>query len=115
MDDQRTNREVGGSVRRSKLQDFSSGARRGAKFGAAASVVIFLGIYALGIVVNLAVPELRERALADLGERSVLSTIAGALAVVSLMVLYGAIPGAIIMGIAALIRGHRSDAGTQQK
>jgi hypothetical protein len=92
---------------KSRSQRFWEGFRRGAKFGAICGVVIWLLVNAILALLILAVPKLRERALADFAEMSLLEALGNFIAPILLMVVYGAIPGAVIMGIANLIRSVR--------
>ena len=114
MDDQIANRERS-VVNETKLQVFWGGARRGIKFGATAGIAIML----IGCVVvwpiALLVPNIRQHVLADLQNETVLSAIGGTAAVTLLMAFYGAVPGAIIMGLSALRRVRRDQVITERK
>jgi hypothetical protein len=92
---------------KTRSQRFWEGFRRGAKFGAICGAVIWLLVNAILALLILAVPKLRERALADFAEMSLLEALGNFIAPILLMVVYGAIPGAVIMGIANLIRSGR--------
>jgi hypothetical protein len=94
---------------KSRSRRFWEGFRRGAKIGAVCGVVIWLLVNAVLAVLLLVVPKLRERALADYAEMSLLEALGNFIAPILLMVVYGAIPGAAIMGIANLIRSGREE------
>jgi hypothetical protein len=93
----------------SRSRAFWSGARRGAKFGATAGIVIWLIIAIICLVLVAFIPKLREEALADIRKQTILSAIGGFIAPILLMAIYGAVPGAIIMGIAAARRAGRGE------
>jgi hypothetical protein len=94
----------------SRSQAFWRGARRGSKFGAIAGIAIWLIIAVACVTMALLIPEFRKHALADLKDQSVLSAIGGFVGPVVLMVIYGAIPGAIFMGIAGVLHANRDEA-----
>ena len=48
----------------------------------------------------------RGKAFAELKEKNALSVIGGFLAPIVLMAIYGAVPGAVIMGIAGMMGAH---------
>jgi hypothetical protein len=87
---------------------FWDGARRGVKFGAFVGVVIWMIIEVVCLGLILLIPRLREEALSDLASQSAFSAIGGLLAPLLLMVVYGAVPGAVIMGIAGMLRARRN-------
>lgn len=91
----------------SQLKAFWDGARRGFRFGAVAGVTIWLVIRVVGLGFILLVPELRERVLAEWANESAFSAIGGCLATFVLMAVYGAVPGAMIMGVAGVIRARK--------
>ncbi len=91
----------------SRAKAFWDGALSGSKFGAIAGVTIWLAVAVVCFGLVLFIPRAREELLAELAERSVLSAIGGLVAPFLLMVVYGAVPGAIIMGIANMLRVRR--------
>jgi hypothetical protein len=98
------------SSMQSRFYEFWRGAARGSKFGAVVGLVIWLILALAGLVAALLVPKLRAEILADLAGESVLEIIGGFLAPIALMALYGAIPGAIIMGIVRMLRANHKEA-----
>lgn len=91
----------------SRAQAFWGGVRRGGKFGAIAGIVIWFVVLLGCLAMIVLIPDLRNDAIADLKKQSVLSAIGGFIAPIGLMAVYGAVPGAIIMGIASLLRARR--------
>lgn len=89
---------------KSQFREFLSGAKRGVKFGATAGLCILFGLYGMALQFVLLNPQLRADAAADFHKQSLLSAVGGVIAIVSLMAFYGAVPGAIIMGIVAVLR-----------
>jgi hypothetical protein len=89
------------------MKTFWEGARRGLKFGAIVGLVIWLILACVGAILFAFVPEIRQDVLADLSGKSALHVIGGFLAPIGLLIFYGAAPGAIIMGIASVLRANR--------
>jgi hypothetical protein len=92
---------------RSRLQGLRGGVSRGSKFGAIVGLIIWFIMACAGAILMAFIPEMRQEMLADFEGKSTLSMIGGFLAPVALMALYGAVPGAIIMGIAGVLRANR--------
>jgi uncharacterized RDD family membrane protein YckC len=95
---------------RSRLIASLNGAWRGVKFGALAGIVIWLVITAVCLVFTLAIPQLREKALADLNKDRwpVLSAIGSICATFALMATYGALAGAAVMGLSSFVRAGKT-------
>jgi Na+/H+-dicarboxylate symporter len=94
----------------SRSQAFWNGVRRVGKFGAIAGIVLWLIIDCGCLGIMLFLPLLREKALADLRQQSVLSAIGGFIAPMVMMAIIGAVPGALITGIADMSHPNRDAA-----
>jgi hypothetical protein len=84
------------------------GARRGLKFGATVGLVIWFIVACVCAILFAFVPEARHEMLADLEGKNALHVIGSFLALIGLLMFYGAVPGAIIMGIASMRRANRN-------
>jgi hypothetical protein len=89
----------------SKVDLFKAGAWRGAKFGALIGLVIAIGIESSAFVAMFFNPAFRAHAFDE--HPTALSMIGGTIAGCGLVMLYGALAGALIMGLAN-IRRRRS-------
>ena len=94
---------------KSRSRRFWEGFRRGAKFGAICGLIIWMFVNAVLAVLLLVVPELRARALAEFEKMSALAALGNFIFPILLMVVYGAVPGAIIMGLASVLRANRDE------
>jgi hypothetical protein len=92
-----------------RVKAFWVRARRGLKLGAIAGIVIWLIVALACVRMLLLMPEFRKHAVADLKEQSAISAIGGFVAPIVLMAIYGAIPGAILMGVAGVLRADRDE------
>ena len=88
---------------------FWNGVRRGSRFGAIAGITIWLVVLVACIAMTLSIPVLREHAFAEIQEGNPLIALGNFLAPVLLMAIFGAVPGALIMGIAGAIRPDREE------
>jgi glycopeptide antibiotics resistance protein len=95
-----------------RLQGCSSGARRGAKFGAIAGITIWTVILIVMLAITFVIPELRQRGFADLEKEwnrygllwASLRMIGSFIATFGLMAMYGIAGGVFVMGIAGFLR-----------
>ena len=95
-----------------RLQGAWSGVRRGTKFGAKAAIVIWIVIMIVMLSITLAVPQMREHALADLEKDwnrlgsfwAPLYMVGSIAASFCLMAVYGVVGGVLVMGIAGYLR-----------
>src|SRR5262245_60305482 len=81
-----------------RLKKFASGALRGIKFGAMAGLAITLVIFAVCVIVMVFNPLVRQKQLAEF-TGSPVSTIWKTIAGTALIMLYGALTGAVMMGL----------------
>ena len=97
----------------SRAKAFWEGARSGMRFGACAGVTIWLVIMVLSIAFVLLNAESRERTLRvwveHSADHSALYNIGNSIAPFLLMIVYGAVPGAIIMGFANMLRRKHNE------
>jgi len=91
------------ATRQPRLKNFVLGTVRGAKFGALAGLVIALVMLVVSVGIVVFNPQARHRALAEIAD-SPLSTIGETIAGVALIMFYGALTGAVIMGLMNVLR-----------
>jgi hypothetical protein len=87
------------------FRTIGSGAWRGAKFGALVGFVIVVVIQ-LGALIFVLLNPIARAHIFD-GHPTVLSMIGSTVAGIGLVMLYGALAGAVVMGVASIFR-HRS-------
>jgi hypothetical protein len=93
----------------SRLQVFWNGVRQGVKFGSLAGAAIWVGVYLTCLCIFLFIPHLRDRVIAESDSGWKVLCGFGRLCITTVLVAaYGAIAGAIVMGIAAILRANRS-------
>ena len=95
-----------------RLQGAWTGVRRGAKFGANAAIVIWIVLIIVMLSITVAVPQMREHAVADLEKDwnrlgsfwAPIYMVGNMAASFGLMVIYGVFGGILVMGIGGYLR-----------
>ncbi|MCI0363187.1 MAG: hypothetical protein L0219_04850 [Phycisphaerales bacterium] len=94
----------------SRLKKFWDGALRGARFGATVGLIIAVAINVLALCVILFDPASRDRMRDDFDTTwEAVSNIAGTFIGAGLVVMYSALTGAVVMGIARILRADQTD------
>jgi hypothetical protein len=92
----------------SRTQAFLIGARRGLKFGAIVGIMIWLIVGVVCAWLMFLMPDGREQMAQEMRDHGMASVVGGLVATIMLMAIYGAIPGALIMGLARMMRRKES-------
>ena len=91
-------------------QNLWGGVCRGAAIGAIVGLTIWLILACVLAVLFVNVPQLRQGLWAQYQGRSTLAIIGDFLATIGVLMLYGALPCAVFMGIVGMFRANRDKA-----
>jgi hypothetical protein len=95
---------------RQRVKLLWAGVRRGARFGAIVGAVIWLCLQLVLLCFLILVPELRANFMSNMDdyEYPILAMIGSTAATFALMAFYGAAGGAVVVGIAGMLRADDS-------